>query len=351
MFNIGLVRVSTRKTKLEHPGEIETYAINLNEKNKIKLPKSAENSAAIYVALFLYSSLIPQEMRKSGLKISIRSSIPIGSGLGSSAAYSSAISSAFLYFGGHISKKMSQAEKLEIINNWAYKSEQVIHGAPSGVDNYTVVHGGFVRYMKNKSIENIPLKGLDMEFVIVDTNVPKNTKAMVMGVKERHDKDEPGVRNKIDQIHDISNSFFDLVSNTIDTNSYKSDSSLNEFDSKISSLIEHNQNALRFIGVSHESLEDVIEIAKKHGYSAKLTGGGGGGCALIHIPRNKKNNLDKVINDLESNGKVCYITKLGVEGLSLNFEPDSYQENFENWFNLAPLNELQEIASNVRSTL
>lgn len=49
-------------------------------------------------------------------------------------------------------------------------------------------------------------------------------------------------------------------------------------------LIELNHSLLRCIGVSHPSLEKVCDIAKKFGFTAKLTGAGGGGLAIVYLP-------------------------------------------------------------------
>ncbi len=45
-----------------------------------------------------------------------------------------------------------------------------------------------------------------------------------------------------------------------------------------------NQHLLNAIGVGHPSLDRVCGIAQRIGLSAKLTGGGGGGCSIALIP-------------------------------------------------------------------
>lgn len=63
----------------------------------------------------------------------IESDIPIGAGMGSSAAFAVALS-AF---------KVGELN-LEKINKFAYKLEKGLHGNPSGVDNTIVTYGGFL---------------------------------------------------------------------------------------------------------------------------------------------------------------------------------------------------------------
>ena len=45
-----------------------------------------------------------------------------------------------------------------------------------------------------------------------------------------------------------------------------------------------NQHLLNAIGVGHPALDRVCAVAQQFGLPAKLTGGGGGGCAIALIP-------------------------------------------------------------------
>jgi mevalonate kinase len=96
----------------------------------------------------------------------LRSAIPIGSGLGSSASISVCLATALLVMGEHIprphherSQKQRTAEEtqdnvdgevLKTINGWAYLGEKCIHGNPSGVDNTVATFGGGVVFRKER---------------------------------------------------------------------------------------------------------------------------------------------------------------------------------------------------------
>lgn len=45
-----------------------------------------------------------------------------------------------------------------------------------------------------------------------------------------------------------------------------------------------NQQLLNCLDVGHEKIDTVVNIAKKHSASAKLTGAGGGGFVLLFLP-------------------------------------------------------------------
>lgn len=48
-----------------------------------------------------------------------------------------------------------------------------------------------------------------------------------------------------------------------------------------------NQQLLNAVGVGHKTLNQVCGIAQERGMGAKLTGAGGGGCAIVLIPPGK----------------------------------------------------------------
>ena len=49
-------------------------------------------------------------------------------------------------------------------------------------------------------------------------------------------------------------------------------------------LVEVNQCLLAALGVSHPSIETIVQVTKKHGLATKLTGAGGGGCTYTILP-------------------------------------------------------------------
>jgi mevalonate kinase len=52
----------------------------------------------------------------------------------------------------------------------------------------------------------------------------------------------------------------------------------------LASLMQENHAHLDTLGVSHPSLEEIREVTSSFGLSTKLTGAGGGGCAVTLVP-------------------------------------------------------------------
>ena len=111
---------------------------------------------------YLYSHLCGPEAIP--LDISIESDIPIGAGLGSSAALSVCLASGLLTiqdlsksctlckdsYKTDITQKDLSSENLKLICDLAYISEQILHGRPSGIDNTASTYGGLIQFSNFK---------------------------------------------------------------------------------------------------------------------------------------------------------------------------------------------------------
>jgi mevalonate kinase len=61
-----------------------------------------------------------------------------------------------------------------------------------------------------------------------------------------------------------------------------------------------NQSLLNTIGVGHRALDTVVDVAAQHNCVGKLTGAGGGGCAIVAINEEKLQAINKSVEDLEN---------------------------------------------------
>ena len=78
----------------------------------------------------------------------VTSDLPLGSGLGSSAAFCVALSAALLALSDSVNVDrehqgwlMFGLPELELLNKWAFEGEKIIHGKPSGIDNTVSTYG------------------------------------------------------------------------------------------------------------------------------------------------------------------------------------------------------------------
>jgi mevalonate kinase len=121
--------------------------------------------------------------RNSNYQYRIDSDIPIGRGLGSSAALSVAGVAAFLeFFSGQQFKK-------ETINNLAYQAEKKFHQNPSGVDNTSSCFGGLLYYrkefefLKNVSVLNFKIpKKIEEKLYLIDSGKPAETTSQMISL-------------------------------------------------------------------------------------------------------------------------------------------------------------------------
>ncbi|XP_066323127.1 uncharacterized protein [Miscanthus floridulus] len=83
-------------------------------------------------------------------KAVVTSDLPMGAGLGSSTAFCVSMSGVLLTAAGAVSvgarrgaEGWEELEKgdLELVNQWAFQGEKIIHGKPSGIDNSVSTFG------------------------------------------------------------------------------------------------------------------------------------------------------------------------------------------------------------------
>ncbi|XP_070331531.1 mevalonate kinase isoform X2 [Odocoileus virginianus] len=146
---------------------------------------------AVLAFLYLYLSICRGQRALPSLDITVWSELPTGAGLGSSAAYSVCLAAALLTACEEIPNPLKDGEaasrwteqNLELINKWAFQGERVIHGNPSGVDNAVSTWGGALRYQQGKisSLKRPPA----LKILLINTKVPRSTKALVANVRSR----------------------------------------------------------------------------------------------------------------------------------------------------------------------
>jgi mevalonate kinase len=277
--------------------------------------KILQNSANAF--LYLFMSL--GSPNSHAAIYTLRSTIPTGAGLGSSASVSVCLSAALLLqirtlAGPHPDQPPDEAEtQIERINRWAFVGELCIHGNPSGVDN-TVSSGGkavlFRRddYSKPPSVTNLP-KFPELPLLLVNTRQSRSTAVEVAKVGALR-KMHPAVTDAmLDSIDRVTMSANDIIS------SMDFDSALEQFGT----LFRINHGLLVSLGVSHPRLERIRELVDYANIGwTKLTGAGGGGCAITLLrPNTAPGTLRTLEQNLDDEGFERYETTLGGDGVGV----------------------------------
>ncbi len=203
-------------------------------------------------------------------KLVIQSQIPLGGGMGGSAA----ISTCLLRIAQQIvQKKLSYEQEI----NFANRIDSLFHhGKASGLDVCAVVSGGMVQFQKEKPIEILRTK-LKFWIALVDSGQRCETAKMVEKVKMLVEKDFP-LATKIFQS-------INLLAQNIRSALEKGNME------NFVECLNLNQHYLCDLGVSTKKINELIDELKTHGaLAAKLTGGGGGGLVLA-IFQNKPDFL------------------------------------------------------------
>jgi mevalonate kinase len=194
----------------------------------------------------------------SGIVIKLKSNLPVGSGLGSSAA---AVLSELRAVGHYL--------RVDFRPEWAYEfsleAEKLQHGHPSGVDSYISLHGGCAAF-QNGQAQSVPLPRMKM--YLVETGVPETTTGeCVVQVKEQFQ-------------NDLIWNDFEAVTNDVEQAIRENK------DSLMRSLIRENHRLLCRIGVVPEKVQRFIDEVECAGGAAKICGAGSvrgqnGGAVLV----------------------------------------------------------------------
>ena len=83
-------------------------------------------------------------------------------------------------------------------------------------------------------------------------------------------------------------------------------------------LVRINHCLLNAIGVGHPALDEVFATSARHGCSCKLTGAGGGGCAITLLDDKKQGwirDRENLRRDIEALGFDTFLSGIGGDGV------------------------------------
>ncbi|KAH7072759.1 mevalonate kinase-like protein [Paraphoma chrysanthemicola] len=310
-------------------------------------PKAPESIRKIHHASacsFLYLFLSLASRRTPPCVYTLRSTIPIGAGLGSSASVSVCFSAALLMqiralSGPHQDQPPQECElNIERINRWAFVGEMCIHGNPSGVDN-TVSSGGKAVLFQRRDYDQPPMvtplhSFPELPLLLVNTRQSRSTStevAKVATLKKTHPVLTETILNAIGLVTESAHKL--LTSPDFDPTSHAALKYLGE-------LVTVNHGLLVSLGVSHPKLERIREIIDHTGIGwTKLTGAGGGGCAITILkPQppallngNGAHHHDSSSDDSDASSEVDCSASIISNGTKLKYKIlDSLEVKLEN---------------------
>lgn len=323
--NIQKCDLDAACTGLEKKTSQSVHAICLSRSEKLlqSLNPSKEliRSVAVILLTYAFARLTSEDKcdAEVPIRLQVSSQLPIGAGLGSSAAYCSVLAACFLYLTGFIKENVITPDQLLRIQMIAHEAEKIMHTNPSGVDTSISAYGGIVMFKRNLAEGTTSLKRLCEPFsesappklLIINTLIPRSTADAVNSVRKFRDSEPDKCIPIFDKISEICTRASDILSRPLDTTSFE----------KLSWLFDTNHEALCSLGVSHEKLDEIVKRLKNLGLSAKLTGAGCGGCAVALVgPNFVANDFSIVEASLKDLNVTVMETKFCVPGLQITFD-------------------------------
>ncbi|TQQ78920.1 mevalonate kinase [Halonotius roseus] len=291
------VRVEAQDLTLD--GFAVEYADSPDDRPDVDVPKPLLDAATGYVDAAVEQAREAADAPDAGFDISVDSEIPLGAGLGSSAAVVVAgIDAATRALGEPLDRR-------ELADR-AYRAEyDVQDGQASRADTFCSTMGGAVR------VEGDDCTRLDtpeLPFVVGFDGGAGDTGQLVAGVRSLRDRYEFAA-DTVEAIGDIVREGESLLADA-DPDSDPSAELIGE----LGELMDINHGLLSALGVSSRSLDTMVWAAREAGADgAKLTGAGGGGCIVALDATDETETSLQYTTDCEQ----AFRAELATEGVRL----------------------------------
>ena len=212
----------------------------------------------------------------SPIEITLSSNVPIGSGLGSSAAVTVATLAALYRYHNIRFNKKSLAHDAHMV-------EQAVQGVASPLDTLVSTYGGLVYLSRNKNVEHFNVN-FDVPFVVGYTTKHGNTGKMVKDVKNLKTRNPKILNPVITAMGNLTN--------------YAKQAILKRDFTKVGELMNINHGFLDVLGVNTLELSRMVYNAREAGaIGAKTTGAGGGGSIIALCPGKADQVADAIAQD------------------------------------------------------
>lgn len=232
---------------------------------------------------------------KKGVTVHIRSEMPVGAGLGTSAAVSVATIMAYSAVGGH-------ALNSEEVSALGHRVELEVQGAASPMDSAVAAHGGIllIRPMLREA-SLTPVKAeLGLPLVVGYTPRECGTGEMLRRVRNLRDAAPESVDSILCSIGKVVS---------------EADSAMRSGDlRRVGMLMNVNHGLLESLGVSTKKINEMVYSARSAGaLGSKLTGAGGGGCMISLCPDREA----EVMTAISVAGGTAFISSISSRGVCI----------------------------------
>jgi len=251
-------RVSVRADDLTLDGFTVAWGGDTDDRPDIDVPPSLVEAATGYIDGAIEQARDAADAPDAGFDVTVESDVPLGAGLGSSAAVVVAgIDAATRELGVDLPAR-------EVADR-AYQVEyDVQDGQASRADTFCSAMGGAVRVRGDdcRRLEDVP----NLPFVVGYDGGSGDTGELVAGVRSL--KEEYAfAEDAVEAVGDVVRS---------------GQAALEDGDlEELGQLMDFNHGLLSALGVSARSLDTMVWAAREAGaLGAKLTGAGGGGCVV-----------------------------------------------------------------------
>lgn len=246
------------------------------------------NAHALPYAVVAARFVVEKGMERLPSVVKISSKIPMQSGCASSAACSTAFAVALARFSG---TRPDDHEMVDI----AREGERIVHRSEGAgkVDVIASYYGGYVSTADGGKRVPIDVK---LNMVLVDTGPKKSTAETVGNVRRLYQQDREATEKKLEEIERCAVEGLKALANGDLV--------------KGGECMYRDHEILRELGVSSEGLDRAVSIAKENGaYGAKLSGGGGGGIAVVLC-----RETGKMVKAMEKAGFKAYVADVSLKG-------------------------------------
>lgn len=263
------------------------------EDNRVEVPGYKEQKKEQQViSINRILEVMKIDVKKTSIKITYGGTLLAGSGVGASAASCVSLARA-------LNAEFDLGYTIEQINHVGWEGEFAYHGTPSGVDNTASTYGGLLLYWikdGEKHFEKFTAKK-PLHIVLGNSGITANTALL---------------DDYIDEIKANDPALFKSRKDAITSQVYGMKAAVEAGDlEKVGAIMTANHDILIEMGLSHEILIKLCNMALEMGaLGAKVTGGGRGGYMNALTPSEEVQKT--IAAAMEADGYKVILTTIGL---------------------------------------